>query len=89
MSVITLGPTRRGLFDHAPGSRPPVTTTVARMTAEVDENDPETNLYCRESDLSRLDEIAEQMFGTDRVPYRSTINELIRRVEADDTGGPD
>ena len=37
----------------------------------------ETNVHVHRSDLDALDRVAREMFGSENVPYRTTINRLI------------
>lgn len=37
----------------------------------------ETNVHVHRSDLDELDRVAREMFGSENVPYRTTINRLI------------
>lgn len=45
----------------------------------------ETNVHVHRSDLDELDRVAREMFGSENVPYRTTINRLIDHYESDDT----
>jgi hypothetical protein len=43
-----------------------------------------TNIYCWRSDLDDLDRMAVELFGTEDVPYRATIQRLINHYEETD-----
>jgi len=47
-------------------------------------SDKNTSLYVRESDLEALDAAAESIFGTDEVPRRVTLQQLIDDHDAVD-----
>lgn len=42
-----------------------------------------TNIHLQESDVSELETVAEQEFGTSAVPYRTTIGRLVEIYQKD------
>lgn len=40
-----------------------------------------SKIHVRRSDKDELDRVAREMFGTDEVPYRTTISNLIDNYE--------
>jgi hypothetical protein len=44
----------------------------------------ETNVHVHRSDLDELDRVAREMFGSENVPYRTTIDRLIAYYDESD-----